>query len=315
MALLSLLRHALLLAAASATCGQDCPGPVAEVGSMLSVSNRRLLLSGRVEPSLLIARFAKCGSTYAKNVLATAVSKSELVINLENVPLAETLNNHTGLTPFKIGLMRNPFNRLVSLWGYYAREQGNFFGTEEPNVRSQFVPSKNASLQQMRECFAAWLRHYSSEQLGLSTFQFVAKYIRSDIPVADSRHIPSKHPEIMMEDINLLDHVAPANAGLVLHELREKDIVNCWAFTENLESSLTHCLEEFERSGGVVHWANFNLANQRHSKHSHRRTSELQLGWNVSCDEIFGDDASLRELVDVGEQRLLEFFDYPKGCS
>lgn len=288
------MMHLALLGAALvvAVCAQEVPPP--EVQALLQVGasqGDRNLLTKRADPKLRLAHLAKCGGTFSKAVVQAAVP--DAIFSEEGEPLLSC--QPSAEHDFTIGLMRNPYNLLVSLWSYYVSQFGAMYGTEEEETRSQFRRLNTTKLGESdedRRSFGEWVRWYSKENLGLASARFAAKFLRGDIDPTSVYASPGWHPELENNVANF----------------SKDDVVDCWVLTESLKDDLSRCLRRYEsEAGGVVNWTAMRSASEMHAGHNHRP--------HVKCDKMFGGDASLKHFVAQSERNLVREFGFPEHCS
>lgn len=253
------------------------------------------VLRANKAPKLIFSHFAKCGGTFVKNVMRASVP--DVSINNEWEPLQKALKNIGQQAKFKIALMRNPFNYLVSLWSMFSSGRGELFFSVDKKTQSRF--KRQASFLGKilgnsiddRKSFSDWVRHFSTTDVGLVSSRFSAKYLESGVDPLSLQATPG----------NSRNHFVTKQ----LKQLDKDAIADCWVYTEQLAADLENCLLRFEGMGGCVDWQAFNksigLADHNAIPH-------------VSCAELFSDP-KLSSYVAKNEKMLSNKFGYTLGCS
>jgi hypothetical protein len=311
-------------------------GPGAEQVSMIR--------SQQQQPRLEVDHFAKSGGTYVRGVAQKTI-KTNLSIVREFTGNAGDPRNPKKQRAFTIGMIRNPFSYLVSLWafGSYTKETRdhtsafratmNQVSTDKNKSHPSWgiakdimnswskdipngLPAGTTAEDQKR--FAKWVHTVSPENYpGFVSGRFYCKYLDKGkfFPI-EGRAGPAVDPTA---DVNCNTQVGPLNLheqgtvnaklptiGSSLAAFSLADIaVDCWIVNENLHVTMTECFKQFEEHAGPGS-VDWIQYQSILAKDGHANPSD-----HVECNKLYDND--LADYVSRAESGVLRAFNY-KRC-
>lgn len=285
--------------------------------------NRILALDlgdGDVEyETIILNHLAKAGGSFVRKILRHCL-KNTSYLNIEHEKDSLSSNDVKDASRFVIGLVRNPYDYYVSLWGYTSYPNTCCYKsalTSEEREQDLGRDNPYGKTDEDKARFRKWLRDISADNLGVESLRFYGSYLRQpDHATPEGWHyLKSKAPEVQ-------DHMSVIDEAL-RQFTPDSGPVTCWVHTENLVDDVRKCLEMYEGSNDhgvlgsvisdtrLVDWPRFEqiITDPRHVPAS---TPEDALG-HVPCSEFY--DQETLDLVERMDHTLLRSFGYPKGCS
>eukprot|EP00401_Gymnodinium_catenatum_P017552 CAMPEP_0117527598 /NCGR_PEP_ID=MMETSP0784-20121206/36881_1 /TAXON_ID=39447 /ORGANISM="" /LENGTH=279 /DNA_ID=CAMNT_0005323857 /DNA_START=143 /DNA_END=979 /DNA_ORIENTATION=+ len=276
-----------------------------------------------------MSHLAKCGGTQVKGLLIASMTDADYSLgHLRNSTLSFhgndsvlpylNIENEYGLVKpsdlgdFILGSIRNPFDYYISLWAYTSQRCAdcNFAKAIKEDKWDEVFSNETlrGNTSEDLQRFRKWLRLVSSEELGLLSLRFYAKYLDQDKNSIlhfgsgnwqdDTSHkLKRRHPDLHERAIDVLSKFEHEDDGAV----------TCWVRTENVVEDTRHCLERYEKEGGpegAIDWQAFDDAMSKtiKVKSSH-----------VPCERFYDDDT--RDLVLKGDAAIFRAFGFPEECD
>lgn len=231
----------------------------------------------------------KAGGTYLEHMLRTAVKMRHFHLLRE----FDTLQTQDVLTTFTVGSIRNPCDYYLSLWSYGVEHGGAMKHTIPPDVQYVYnTTTPDKSSQEDIDHFRAWVKGINVPGWpGVMSVRFAKSYVR-DAAGIDGSRAPVSLPR--------------GDLTIVRRDMRrfEKDHVDCWVRTENMNEDTTECLKRWESAGGMVYWEDYNAA---------QATAPLWSSDHLPCSSYF--DQETANLVWSLEGPIFRLFNYNTCCE
>merc|ERR1719240_1099248 len=199
---------------------------------------------------------------------------------------------------FGIGLLRNPYSYLVSLWAYPGSIWRGLSPEEWLALRSvdQMRGLPAGTSQEDRHRFKRFVYRVSDDEIGLMSLRVYGKYVDNYSLFHDDVWWRATARDVFM--------TYPRQPVLeALASFQSPGNLDCFTQVENLANDTRRCLELYEKQAGpgLVDWEAFDEAvlNQNRNPSDH-----------VECHLFYDEDENLTAFVGRTLSKVMRAFNY-----
>jgi hypothetical protein len=263
--------------------------------------------------------FAKAGGTFVGAVAQRSIKT--------NLSIIRELRGNSGskADTFSIGMVRNPFSYLVSIWTYGSSKKGANRNQVEEMYSNKSHPGWPAARDMMnswsqdigngllagttaedKRRFAEWVHAVSpKDRLGYVSGRFYCKYLNHGklFDIKGKQSCNNQVGPLNLHELGLEKKQERSILTSLDTFTLQDTTIDCWIFTENLDESMKNCFKKFEEIAGPgsVNWRQYELAAAQPAKNPSP---------HVQCKELYDD--KLAAYVSRSESGMLRAFGYER---